>query len=173
MKLSCTIAALVFCFTLKAQTPFVMKGIQFNPWASLYRPLAFGTPVIGKSSWQLYPYSGFSAGTGFINGSSLNAVSAPLGLQLFHPLSDRVTAFAGISVAPTLFSFSRNYYSAGGQPAFGDPNTYRFGVNPALQMGLMYTNEDHTFSISGSIGVERSSNYNPYFPAPHQSGSKR
>ena len=173
MRISCTILALACCLSLKAQTPFLMNGVRFNPWASLYRPLSFGVPVAGHGSWQLYPYSGFSAGTGFFNGNSVSAISAPLGLELFHPVSDRVTAFAGVSVAPTLYSFSRNFYNANGQPGLGDPNAYKFGVNPRLEMGLMYTNEEHTFSISGSFGVERGSNYLPYLPAQRQTGSKR
>jgi hypothetical protein len=42
-------------------------------------------------------------------------------------------------------------------------NANNFDINPAVYMGLMYTNDERTFSISGSIGVSRSS-YNGYSP---------
>jgi hypothetical protein len=34
-------------------------------------------------------------------------------------------------------------------------NPYGFGLNSRVDIGLMYINDARTFSISGSIGVER------------------
>ncbi|MGH2563931.1 MAG: hypothetical protein ACRDE5_05430, partial [Ginsengibacter sp.] len=34
----------------------------------------------------------------------------------------------------------------------------RFGTYSSASLGLMYINDSRTFSISGSIGIERSSN---------------
>ena len=53
-------------------------------------------------------------------------------------------------------------------------NASNFGIYPAAQMGLMYINDERTFSISGSIGVSRSSYYNrsPFY-APDNSSVLR
>jgi hypothetical protein len=85
---------------------------------------------------------------------------APVGLQVNHPLNNNLIAFAGISTAPTFFSFNHSFTD----PALSKyypgsylPNTYSFGINSRVEMGLMYINDAKTFSISGSIGVEQSS----------------
>lgn len=67
-----------------------------------------------------------------------------------------------------------SFYSFG--PAFTNPlmnssypgnylsNPYSFGINTGIEMGLMYINDARTFSISGSIGIERDSY--PVYPSP-------
>ncbi len=119
-----------------------------------------------NQKWYFSKYAGISAGFGFFNGGSTTYISAPLGLQLNHPLNNNLIAFAGISAAPTFFSFSHSFTD----PALNKyypgsylPNTYSFGINTRVEMGLMYINDAKTFSISGSISVERSSY--PIFPA--------
>jgi len=43
-------------------------------------------------------------------------------------------------------------------------NPYSFGINSRVDIGLMYINDARTFSISGSIGVERAA-YPVYYPS--------
>ena len=119
----------------------------------------------GNQKWYFSRYAGISAGFGYFNGAGGSYVSVPFVLQLNHPLNNNLTAFAAVSAAPTFFSFNNaftnpalnKYY-----PGSYQPNGYGFGVNPRATMGLMYTNDAKTFSISGSISVERSSY--PYYP---------
>ena len=80
--------------------------------------------------------------------------------MVFRPLNKNVSAFAGLSAAPTVFSVSRLYtypaltpYSQGNTFS----NRYGLGLNARVEGGLIYTNDAKTFSISGSIGVERGS----------------
>src|ERR1700748_1133868 len=131
-------------------------------------------PVIPDSTnqqWQLSKYAGLSIGTTFFTGRSTllprgfapfpggtTFISAPIGLQLSHPLNRNLYAFAGVSAAPVFFSFNRLYtqpITNSSYPGYNGSRPYNLGVNGRVEMGLMYVNDDHTFSISGSIGVER------------------
>ncbi|MDO6435678.1 hypothetical protein Q4E93_34005 [Flavitalea sp. BT771] len=109
--------------------------------------------------WQLKPYASLSAGYVFLNGG-ISYLSAPVGLMLFRPLNNNVTAFAGLSAAPTVFSFNRLYTYPAQTPSYpgnGFSNRYNLGLNARVEGGLIYTNDAKTFSISGSFGVERGS----------------
>jgi hypothetical protein len=119
-----------------------------------------------NQKWYLSDFSGLSAGFGFFNGGNVTLLSAPVGLQLNHPLNNNLIAFAAISAAPAFFSFNRSFMDPvfnksypGGSPS----NAYGFDINTAVQMGLMYINDAKTFSISGSIGIERNSY--PVYPS--------
>ena len=109
--------------------------------------------------WQIVPYASVSAGYIFLNGG-ISYLSAPLGVALVRPLNNNVAAYTNLSVAPTVFSMS-SLYAAPGQSPY--PGT-GYGLTTQLQGGLIYTNDARTFSISGSVSVERSS-YPVYRPA--------
>jgi hypothetical protein len=163
----------VFIFVLsigflfsKAQTFLPMSGLSYPMWQSM--PLYFPSADSTHTNHQLYfnTYSAISTGFFFSGGGTASFFSAPVGIQMTRPLNNNVSAFATISVAPTLFSFNNAFMN----PAFNksypgavNSNAYGFGINPAVQMGLMYTNDAKTFSISGSVGVERGT-YPVYFP---------
>ncbi len=158
---------------LRAQAPLYLGGMSLG--TSLFsRPMLLGNHGPNRSAWQLYPYSAFSANFGFISGSSVSAYSLPVGLQLAHPLNDRFTAFTGVSVAPTVYSFNRSFVHQSATPGWpgAGVNNYNFNMNPRFEMGLQYTNAEKTFSISGSLSVQRGDNYY-YFPAPNQATQKR
>jgi hypothetical protein len=85
-------------------------------------------------------------------------------------LTNNLLAFGAVSVVPY---FSR-YSGASYQPAINKSNSFMQTNNGLTQhndfssysdakIGLMYMNNERTFSISGSIGVSRS-NYNIYSP---------
>lgn len=153
------IASLSF-LSPKAQTHLPVGGINYTQWLPFpgYNQLRDSSNFHQK--WYVSKYSGLSAGFGFFNGGSATVLSVPVGLQLNHPLNNNLIAFAGISAAPSFFSFSHSFTD----PAFNKsypgsymPNAYSFGLNSRIDMGLMYINDARTFSISGSIGVERGS----------------
>ena len=151
----------------KAQTHLPVSSMNFMPWQPfpIYNTLNDSSHLNQK--WYFSRYAGVSAGFTFFNGGGATYLSAPVGLQLNHPLNNNLIAFAGISAAPTFFSFSHSFTD----PAFYKsypgsylPNTYSFGMNSRVEMGLMYVNDAKTFSISGSVGIERNSY--PVYPSP-------
>jgi hypothetical protein len=118
-----------------------------------------------KKKWFVTKYAGISTGFIAFKGGSGTFLSAPVGLQINRSLTNNVFAFAGVSAAPTFFHGTSAFYQPGVNKTnrFMNANANNFDINPAVYMGLMYTNDERTFSISGSIGVSRSS-YNGYSP---------
>jgi hypothetical protein len=127
------------------------------------------------NKWHLTKYASLSAGYVFFAGGSTagsstaggtSFLSAPFGLQLSRPLNNNLYAFAGISAAPVIFSanhFAANPVLNNSCPGFNQSNRYGLGLHAGVEAGLMYINDAKTFSISGSIGVDRSSY--PVYPS--------
>ena len=93
-------------------------------------------------------------------------ISAPIGLQINRRLTNNLFAFAGVSVAPTYFSTNRSFSNESMykmNPGFTQFSSKGFGMYSRAEAGLMYVNDERTFSISGSIGIERSSY--PVYPS--------
>jgi hypothetical protein len=150
----------MFFLSSKAQMVMPNAGIGYSRWVPLNGYHFSGDSNQFNQKWWLSRYAGLSTGIGFFNGGSSTYISAPVGLQLNHPLNNNLIAFTGISVAPTFFSFSHSFTDPTASKYFPGsylPNTYSFGVDSRVEMGLMYINDAKTFSISGSIGVEKSS----------------
>jgi hypothetical protein len=155
----CCLLTLMFCLSLRAQTllPYAsMSYMQWQPFPA-YNLLNDSTHVNQK--WSLNTYGAISAGYGFFNGVGGTILSAPVGLQLNRQLNNNLYAFAGVSAGPALFNFSSSFMNPALNKSYpgGLSNAYGFGMNTNVQLGLMYINDAKTFSISGSIGVERSS----------------
>ncbi len=165
MRTVLCIVASVFFLSVRAQTYIPGAGISFmQPIPLPGEHLLTGDNNLNQK-WYFSKYAGVSVGFGYFYGGSGSYVAVPVGVQLNHPLNNNLTAFAGISAAPTFFSFNNAFTNptAGKYyPGSYLPNTYSFGMSSRVEMGLMYTNDAKTFSISGSIGVERSSY--PIFP---------
>jgi len=134
-------------------TPMTAGGWGFTPWQPFvpYSLMLDGNAGRSWHGWQMRPYASLSAGYIFWGGG-ISYVSAPLGVIAYKPLNTNFTAFGAASVAPTFFDINR----FAGQPMPGN-NLTGLGVNASVTGGLMYTNEAKTFSISGSISVERGS----------------
>lgn len=136
-------------FALQAQT---YRGAQnaanFN----------VSTANLAEKKWFFSKYSGISTGFSFFNGGSATFVSAPVGLQLNRKLNKNFYAFAGISAAPTYINFNRSFANTDlkGHNSFGRYN--QLGIYSRAELGLMYINDEKTFSFSGSIGVQRGTN---------------
>jgi hypothetical protein len=161
-----TLLALMAFLVPKAQNHLpIGNGWGFAPWQPYipYSLILDGSPNHG---WQMRPYASISAGYLFLGGGGTSYVSAPVGVVFYRPLNSNFTTFAGASVAPTVFNFNRLY----NQPAPGN-NFTGLTVNPSIQGGLIYTNDAKTFSISGSISVQRGS-YPVYVPNRTESSPK-
>jgi hypothetical protein len=159
-----TILAILASITLlsaKAQShlPVFPWGLGYSQWQPM--PFYAGpNNAIGAQKWQLRPSAGLSAGYIFFNGG-ISYLSAPFSLNLYHPLTSNVTAFAGVSLTPAVFSMGNGYFTPFQNPAYS--NRYGLTINPAVQGGLIYTNDAHTFSVSGSVWMQQGSY--PIYPA--------
>jgi hypothetical protein len=173
MRILLVLFASIIVLSSKAQTSLPVSPLGYAQW----RPSPASRLVPDSSNighkWQLSKYGGLSAGYLFFGGGGTSFLSAPLGLQLSRPLTNNIYAFAGVSAAPVLFSVDRLYTDPVTNPGFHSYNpsgAYKFGYNSRVEMGLMYVNDAHTFSISGSVGVERGSY--PVYPV-YRTNSKK
>lgn len=142
--------------SLIAQAHLPISNSSYGFWQPVPSYYLLGDHYNISKKWRVDKFAAVSAGYGYFNGVGNTFLSVPIGVQLSHPLNNNLIAFAGASVAPTLFNVNNpSFYHS--YPAYNLSNPYRFGVDAKMQMGLMYINDDRTFSISGSIGVERSS----------------
>ena len=152
-----------------AFAPAATWGYGFSPlFSPLPNVVTFPTFDASRPNrWLLKPFASVSAGYLFYNGGGASYLSAPAGLALFRPLNPNWTLFGAATISPTVLSTNR--WTA----PISDPNYHGYpwgsanglGITTGIQGGLMYTNQDKTFSISGSVHVERSS-YPVYPVAP-------
>jgi len=165
MRLLLVIICSVAVFSLKAQTPYA--PMHRNAW----QPGLLGQYHIMPDSnslskkWSVSKYGGISAGFLFSRGMSANFVAAPVGLQLNRRLTNNLYAFTGVSVAPTYFNFNSPFINptvGKNYPGSMFGNSYQFAMGTRAELGLMYMNDQRTFSISGSVGVQRNSY--PFYP---------
>lgn len=155
-------AILLSAIGVKAQVPSY-GGAQDSTQSFFRRPAHESDSSLQKK-WYVTKYAGLSTGFIGFKGGGGSYLSAPLALQLNRPLTNNVTAFANVSAAPYLFSFNGISQQTG---LSKNNNNFmqvrKLGASAAASIGLMYTNDQKTFSISGSIGVSRGS-YNGYSP---------
>lgn len=119
--------------------------------------------------WSLLSYTGITSGYGFHNRGNFTFFAAPVGLQLNRRINENLYAFAGLSAAPAYMIFNHSFVSQVIQKNFLNNTFYKsnyFDVFTRAELGLMYINDSKTFSVSGSIGVERR-NY-PLIPYQQQ-----
>jgi hypothetical protein len=124
-----------------------------------------------QKKWFVTKYAGISSGFVAFKGGGGSFLSVPLALQVNRQLTNNLYAFGSVSMAPYIFHYNNVPY----QPAIGKNNslmqTNKISAYSDAKIGVMYINNERTFSISGSIGVSRGS-YNSYSPfyAPGISG---
>jgi hypothetical protein len=119
-----------------------------------------------KKKWFLSKYSGISTSFTFFRGGNAMVVSAPLGLQLNRRLNNNLYAFAGVSVAPSYINFNQSVMNSGFDKISQNNGVFKsssLGIYSRAELGLQYINDERTFSISGSIGVERSNYPMPFY----------
>ena len=150
-------AILLSTIVVKAQAPLTF-GAMNQPYFRHFGQVADSNSH--QKKWFLSKYAGISAGYMFFNGGGGPFLSAPMGLQINRQLTNNIYAFAGVNVAPGIFNFNTPYSFNKGNSFM---NNNRYGVSSSAYMGLMYTNDEHTFSISGSIGVSNYYGQSPYY----------
>ena len=166
-------AIILMCWlSPKAQTylPGVVNSIGFSQWAPLPDFYQADKNIPSNPKWFFSKYAAISAGFAFYPGASATFISTPIGLNINRQITNNFYGFAGVYAAPTFVSFNHNNFMnpANGQSYPGNlSNPYSFGINPGIQAGLMYVNDARTFSISGSINVQRTS-YPVYPVAPNR-----
>jgi hypothetical protein len=152
---------LISSIAVKAQTLLPVNSMDYTQRGALRND-----SILNKK-WSFSTYSSISTSFTFFNGGSATIFAAPVGLQLNRRLNNNLYAFAGISVAPAYVNFNRSFLSSDVNKMNQNSSFFRsnrFGMYSRAEMGLMYINDARTFSISGSIGIERSSPIFPYQP---------
>lgn len=148
-------AILLSAVSVKAQLP-----LSFGAYRGLQTGFEHLDQVLDtnrvQKKWFVTKFAGISAGFIGFRGGSASFLQAPVGVQLNRQLTNNLYAFANVAVAPAYLHFN----SAFSQPLMGiknyglmNPNNHLLSINPAANVGLLYTNDQRTFSISGSIGV--------------------
>jgi hypothetical protein len=152
-------AILTSAVAVKAQAPLGF-GSMNQPFFRHYGQMADSNTH--QKKWFFSKYASISAGYTWFSGGGGPFMSAPMGLQINRQLTNNLYAFAGVAVAPTIFNFNSPY-----NQSFNKTNSFmnnsRYGVSSSAYMGVMYVNDERTFSISGSIGVSNYYGQSPFY----------
>ncbi|MEO5889171.1 MAG: hypothetical protein ABIQ31_02905 [Ferruginibacter sp.] len=144
---------------VKAQTMMPVGIGGFFPGERFANSL-YTNDSLPEKKWSLTRYNAISTSFSFFRGGNATIFSAPMGLQLNRRLNNNLYAFANISVAPAYINFNSSFSNTNlnktNQGGFLSGSN-SLGIYTAASMGLMYINDSKTFSISGSISVEKSS----------------
>ncbi|MET3876936.1 hypothetical protein ABIE50_002348 [Chitinophaga sp. OAE865] len=132
-------------------------GSSFRP------PLQINDTNYIHKKWFVTKDAGVSTGFIAFKGGSSSFLSVPLGLQINRQLTSNFYAFGGVSVTPYVFRYNGMPYQSAITKGSGLMQTNNFAAYSDAKIGVMYINNDRTFSISGSIGVSRGG-YNGYSP---------
>ena len=159
MRTIILIAIMSAAVALKAQT-FLPGSFTGNSYRGSFANNFYLADSSAKNKWSLNKYSAVSSSYTFFNGGHATILSAPIGLQLNRRLNNNLYAFAGVSVGPAYINFNRTFMAndfnkVNQHNSFSQPGS--LGLYTRAALGLQYVNDEKTFSISGSIGVERSS----------------
>ncbi len=177
MRLLLVFIVMILATVTKAQSP-LQNGNGWFPPASIDGIVSQRIPYndsMPHSKWSFSKYVSLSSGYSFFKGGSTSFFAAPIGVQLNRSLSNHLTAFAGVSVVPVYFNFNSAFSpNAFDKTNAGNPffKTNNLNMYSKVELGLMYTNDAKTFSISGSIGVQKSS-YPVFYPAATQKGQNQ
>jgi hypothetical protein len=157
-----TIIFAAFLFSvagLHAQTLFPTSFIDNNYRGSMLNNIRLSDNSSKKKVFFTH-YTGLSTSFIFSKSGSATIVSAPMGIQLNRRLNNNLFAFAGVSVAPAYINFNRSFMTADFNKAAMNNGGFKsssLGLYSRAELGLQYVNDEKTFLISGSIGVERNS----------------
>ena len=158
MRIIFTFVVMVFATALQAQTTLpgsFLNNTYGNSFTANKTMYDSGAP----KKWFVTSYTGITAGYSFFRGGGASFVAAPISFQLNRRLTNNLYAFAGITAAPTYFNFNRAFITTdlnkiNARNMFYQPGN--LSMYSAATMGLMYINDARTFSVSGSISVEKS-----------------
>jgi len=156
-----------------AQTSLPYNSMSHSSMGGYTQYPPLNDSVHPNKKWSLNKYAAISMSYGFYKGGNSSGISIPFGLQLNRRLNNNLYAFAGVSAAPVFYNVNSailNSNFSSYHPGGPYVNNKGLSMNARVEAGLMYVNPDRTFSISGSIGVEKSSYpaYPYYYQAPAQ-----
>jgi hypothetical protein len=164
MRTVFAIILLVFSVSAYAQTTLQSNSYTDSLQQRSFKPEDHLKMGATDKKWFISKYAGLSSSFTFFKGGNATILSVPVGIQLNRRLNNNWYAFANLSAAPASISFTRSFMYSSNK--FGQNNNMfggkRFDMPTSASLGLMYINDQKTFSISGSIGVERSSY--PFMP---------
>ena len=149
--------------TLRAQT-FMPVGIGYLPAHPFANNMAINDSLSQKK-WSVSKFVGISGSFIFSKGGNASITSVPIGLQLNRRLNNNLYAFANVAIAPSYINFNHAFTNSTFNkmnPGSMYSGSNSLGIYSSASMGLMYVNDARTFSISGSISVDRNST--PFFP---------
>jgi hypothetical protein len=108
--------------------------------------------------WFLSSGGSLVSSIAFYRGTPIGMMALPVGIQLNRRISNHLYAYANLSAVPTfLNTFSNLANLLPGKTLFGSPFEPRgLGVYSSASIGIFYTNDARTFSISGSISTSNS-----------------
>ena len=153
--------ALLFLFTSTLKAQSYMAG-RFTPnnYSGWFSNERFPVDSSTQKKWILTRYGALSTSYHFFRGGQAMIVAAPVGLQLNRRLTNNLYAFANASIAPAYVNFNRSFIARDFNKMVRNQsfsNVSHMDMFSSFSLGLQYINDEKTFSISGSIGVERSS----------------
>jgi hypothetical protein len=163
---------LLLCLTTsQAQTFLPGSFIDYNYRGNRFNSFNSKDSALSNKKWSLNKYTAISTSFTGWKGGYATVISAPIGIQLNRAITDNVYAFAGLSIAPSYVNFHQsfmntNFNKATSNSIFYKPNN--FNLPARAEIGIGYTNDEHTFSISGSVGIEKNS-YPMQFYVPYNS----
>ena len=168
-------ALLLFGFALHAQSYLPASLMNPTHQAMFGRNYHFNDSTSQKK-WFVTRHTALSTSYTFFRGGHASMVAVPMGLQLNRRLNPNLYAFANATIAPAYINFSRSFAGADLTKGMANHPFSRSGklaMYSSASLGLMYVNDEKTFSISGSLSVERN-NYPllPYYP-PNRPNTSR
>jgi hypothetical protein len=118
-----------------------------------------------QKKWFVTKYAGVSSGFVAFKGGSGSFLSVPLTLQINRQLTNNLYAFGSVSMVPHIFHYNNVPYQAAINKNNSLMQTNNISAYSNAKIGVMYINNERTFSISGSIGVSRGSydSYSPFY----------
>src|SRR6185295_9307157 len=153
MRLLLLIFFSISFISLRAQVPLPLSALNYTQSAPVSYQSQFSDSSHLNKKWFLSKYASIATSYSFFKGGSASVLSAPLGIQLNRRLNNNLYAFAGVSVAPAYVNFSPSFNEPGLNkfyPGGSHYNPNKLAIYSSVEGGLMYINNDRTFSISGS-----------------------
>ena len=143
---------------LKAQT-FLSPSPIGNRYTGMFTNNFQTNDSISNKKWSLIRYSAVASQFAFFKGGNATIFSAPIGIQLNRRLNNNLYAFAGVSLSPAYINFNRTFMADDVNKSIQNRafNSGSLGMYSRAALGLQYINDERTFSISGSISVDRGS----------------
>jgi hypothetical protein len=166
MHKSVLIAFILFTVKVNAQTFIPGNFAAYNQRVNFANNLHPIDSISGKK-WSFSRYTALSTSYTFFKGGSATIIAAPIGLQLNRRLNNNWYAFVNVAVVPAYINFNQSFLNQGVNKNYQKNGFQSNGLHiySSASLGLQYINDAKTFSISGSISVEKSSYPTlPYYP---------